>query len=840
MADVGAEWSAGIRTPDQRLRVFVSSTLVESAAERSAARAAIEQLRLAPVMFESGARPHPAQAVYRAYLANSDIFVGIYAEGYGWIGPGMTISGLEDEFERAAGMPRLLYVKSPAPGRDPALHRLLEKIKMGGHAAYKRFADADELRELVLADLATLLAERFDGQRGATRTAAPPAPATSLLGRDDELERIVHDVEADDRRLVVLTGAGGIGKTRLATAAMERTAAHWRDGAAFVDLSSTTDARLVPDAIASALGVVAQGSERPVDALHRVFPARHQLVVLDNFEQVLDAAPTVAEMLRRAPRLHLLVTSRVALRLRGEREIRVDALAVPPAGADIADVARAPALRLLVDRVGDAEPGFALTDANAPALAELCRRLGGLPLALELAAAWMRLLTPEQMLAQLYERLERPSALVDLPDRQKTLNSTISWSYDLLPASARRLLDRLSVFAAPFTVDGAAAVAGGEEAAVVDDLARLLDSSMVGPAERPDGQRAFALLEPIRRYAAARRDPADGALDRLHQHLLDVLRAADTRLGSAELVLRRLDSEQPNLQVVIDRVGKTGLDPGPLVRALSDVWVWMVARGHLRQTSELWQRIAALPRDRLRTERDRLAMRWLTASRLLNDGEFTQMGGLIDEMLPAARRVESPTRIALLLTARAIALPHSADEDFGEALAVAADADDPLVPGYVLSHYGLSLAIDGHLTQAEERHRETLEIARALDDENLRAEAHYGLAMDALLRADPDSARTDLAAAVATYREIDHLDGLTRCIGARSALALQDGDHHLAARLVGAAAGRRHTVGLTPWPSVSELERRNVAHLTAVLPAAEFAALTGAGRDLTIEQALAP
>ncbi len=147
MADVG--WQpTGIRTPDQRLRVFVSSTLQELAAERSAARAAIEQLRLAPVMFESGARPHPAQAVYRAYLEQSDVFVGIYWQRYGWVGPGMTISGLEDELRLAADMPQLLYFKVPAPDMDAGLARMLNRVREGGRSAYKTFTGAEELRAL--------------------------------------------------------------------------------------------------------------------------------------------------------------------------------------------------------------------------------------------------------------------------------------------------------------------------------------------------------------------------------------------------------------------------------------------------------------------------------------------------------------------------------------------------------------------------------------------------------------------------------------------------------------------------------------------------------------------
>src|SRR5215471_9441298 len=337
-------WSA-IRTPDQRVRVFVSSTLEELAAERRAARAAIEQLRLAPVMFETGARAHPPQEVYRAYLAQSDIFVGIYWQRYGWVGPGMTISGLEDELRLAAGMPRLLYVKVPAPGMEPGLSRMLEAIRAEGTTAYKRFSDAGELRELIASDLAMTLAERFGGPDRAAGWPAIPSPVSALVGRDADVAEVTRMLTAPGARLVVLTGVGGAGKTRLALAVAERTQEQWADGAAFVDLSPVTDPRLVPDAIASALGLVGHGRERPLDTLQRRLAREHMLLVLDNFEQVLGAAPVVADLLERTPGLRVLVTSRVVLRLRGEQEWRVDPLGVPSPESTPAALAEAPAVR---------------------------------------------------------------------------------------------------------------------------------------------------------------------------------------------------------------------------------------------------------------------------------------------------------------------------------------------------------------------------------------------------------------------------------------------------------------------------------------------------------------
>jgi hypothetical protein len=233
-----------IHTPDQRLRVFVSSTLAELADERAAVARAISALRLTPVMFELGARPHPPQELYRAYLAQSDIFIGLYWQRYGWVGPGMDISGLEDELRRSAHLPRLLYIKRPAPEQEARLTDMLAEVEARGTDSYRAFTSPRELARLVRDDLALLLSERFSmtsgsdrrassGERRAVAAIARPisSPATSLIGRDNDIAAVIDLLERPEAALVTLTGPGGIGKTRLAIAvgnAFDAKVHHWR------------------------------------------------------------------------------------------------------------------------------------------------------------------------------------------------------------------------------------------------------------------------------------------------------------------------------------------------------------------------------------------------------------------------------------------------------------------------------------------------------------------------------------------------------------------------------------------------------------------------------------
>ncbi|MFA4841079.1 MAG: DUF4062 domain-containing protein, partial [Agrococcus sp.] len=442
-----------IRTPDQRLRVFVSSTLKELAEERRAVRSAIESLQLAPVMFELGSRPHPPRSLYRSYLAQSDVFVGIYGERYGWVAPGEAVSGLEDEYALSGDLPSLIYVKDPAPEREPRLDALLDRIRTDDRTSYRAYRDPAELAELVRQDLATLLAERFDAGRaraGAPPVPGVPAPYSAIIGRDAERDALLALLARPDVRIVTIVGDGGIGKSRLAIEVAGAAAAAG-GSVAFAMLETITVPERVITVIARALGVRDTGDapleEKVIDAIAE----RDVLLVVDNVEHVLGAAGLLVRLISAAPRLTLLVTSRSPLRVRAERLFPLGPLGLPSPDADPEAIAAAPAVALFAERAAAVRPGFRLGPGNAATVAEICRRLDGSPLAIELAAARMLWMPVDELL----RRLESALTLLvggarDLPERQQALRSTIQWSVDLLEPGAAGALTALSVPAGPF------------------------------------------------------------------------------------------------------------------------------------------------------------------------------------------------------------------------------------------------------------------------------------------------------------------------------------------------------------------------------------------------------
>jgi hypothetical protein len=472
-ASEGSWDEAVIRTPDRRLRVFVSSTLGELAEERGAVVRAISALRLIPVLFELGARPYPPREVYQQYLAQSDVFIGLYWQRYGQPAPGAQVSGLEEEFELSGDLPRLLYIKSPAPDREPRLAELLARLQDEASASYRHFRTPAELGRLVRDDLAVLLSERFAAAGHPAAAGAPPSPGrsrgprplpagtTSLIGREQDIGEVVGLLGRPGVRLVTLTGPGEIGKTRLAIAAGDRLRDRFAAGVVFVPLAAVTEPGLVLAGIARAAQADLAGTGLPLEALAERFGDADWLLILDNLEQVVGAGRDLAGLLAHCPGLAVLATSRTVLGLAAEREYPVPSLALPAsappgsAGMPLAEVAASPAVALFVDRARAVRPGFALTEENAAAVAEICRRLEGLPLAIELAAARTRLLDPGTLLRRLAASLDAlGTGAVDLPERQQTLRATVEcemrdiaerFGYAWLAARSRALLGTLAV-----------------------------------------------------------------------------------------------------------------------------------------------------------------------------------------------------------------------------------------------------------------------------------------------------------------------------------------------------------------------------------------------------------
>ncbi|WP_171013103.1 DUF4062 domain-containing protein [Microbacterium sp. 2FI] len=568
-----------IRTPDQRIRVFVSSTLRELSDERTVVRAAVERLRLAPVMFELGARPHPPRELYRSYLAQSDVFVGIYGSSYGWVAPGEEISGLEDEYRLAPpGMPKLIYIRDEE-SRDERLDELIARIQSDDTAAYLHFRTPEELEELVAADLATLLAERFDASRASAAEPSDddaaadslagrvPVPYTTTIGREQDIHRVRELLAAGSERLVSLIGPGGIGKSRLAIEVARACEDLFPDGVHFVLLEGVLEPGLLLPTIAYSLGVRDSGDVDLEDRIARALEGRRVLVVLDNFEQIVGAAPAIVRLGSAAPTTTFLVTSRVLLRVRGEHVYDVEALPAPAESepASLQRALRSPAVALFVDRARAVKPDFALTEHNADAVVDICRRLGGLPLAIELAAAKARTLTPQAIDERLGQSLPLLTAASrDLPERHRTMTAAIEWSVSLLPDMQRDMLEDLGVFATRFTLDAVEELGAGRSWAGhgMEALSDLVDASLV---KRTDlaGRSTFSLLALLREYSLGRlraRGEAD-TMRRAHaDYYVGLVGRLAPRLHGPEQpdAVRSLVLELPNLRAAVRHLVYTG------------------------------------------------------------------------------------------------------------------------------------------------------------------------------------------------------------------------------------------------------------------------------------------
>jgi len=822
--------AGGIRTPDQRLRVFVSSTLKELAPERRAVRAAVERLALAPVMFELGARPHPPRSLYRAYLDQSDIFVGVYWEQYGWVAPGEEVSGLEDEWNLAPDIPKLIYLKR-SEHRQERLDGLIGRIRDSDGASYVEFTDAAALADLVTSDLATLLAERFDAGAGggghaplgvptaevfSTEPVRPPSPLTRLVGRGDELATLSKMLTSDGQRLVTVTGPGGIGKSRLAVAAARDSEPSFPDGVVFVDLAPVVDADLVISAVANAMGIRDTGDRPVADKVAGALAGRRVLLLLDNVEQVVDAAPKLSALLAESA-ASVLATSRILLRVRGEQNLPLGPLQSPEAG------------ELFVERARAVKPDFELTDDNARQVIAICGALDNVPLALELAAARLRVLTPTVLM----ERLDHALPLLvggarDLPERQRTLRATIEWSAQLLTDAERELLLRLGVFRAGFGLDAVEWMSKGLSGVdAVGALGALVDGSLVREQDR--GPRAwFTMLATVREYSRDRLAEQGRLAESLDRHAAFYLGLA-TAAGSAptwqrqvEGVTRLLD-EHDEVRAAVEHLFATGRfdDVAEFAWALYSFW-WGGGRdGEV----VAWMDRVLEPGVEL-TERSRaIAEYCVNAIRYWRTSDESVVPAMT-RCVEYFRRVGDGRGESIMLASLAVAQfsqqprdVNGAEESARRSLELADDYDEAFGGATVGIMAGRLWLARGRVGDAVRQFERSLTLANGIDDTLGKAIALSHLGWARLVAGESERARECFSDELLYASTIGHEEGIADALEGMFATAATSGDIDRAGRMFGAAEDIRARKGLATRSPLSFYE----LHLERVLAGPEAA-----------------
>jgi predicted ATPase/class 3 adenylate cyclase len=565
-----------------------------------------------------------------------------------------------------------------------------------------------------------------------------PTQTSEFLGREVQLAAIRDLLDATGVRLLTLTGPGGIGKTRLALQGAADQVDRFEDGVYFVDLASVRDPDAVFEAVVRAIGLAGTTDDRVLDALKQELRARHMLLLLDNFEQVMEAADDVADLLQHCADLKVLVTSREALRVRGEHLLAVPPLSLPAATAETSAevVAAYEAVRLFVERAREAGTSFALTDENAAAVAEISTRLDGLPLAIELAAARLKLFSAHDLRDRLRSRLELLGrGPRDLPARQQTLRSTIEWSYELLDGEEQAMFQLLSVFSAT-RVEGVEEVAARldslREVDVVDRLTSLVDKSLVRGLEGA-GTRRLSMLETIREYAAERleAEPALGAAARrAHaEYFADFsLSRRDHLYGpEREDTLEELASELGNL-LTAWRYWVDAGDAEQLNKLLDGLWVLHDARG--------W---------------------YHTAVELAND----LLGVLSDApSSPDRARDEITLRTSLARGLMAIrGYTQEVEEIYGGALALAEEAGElpRLFP--VLRSLASFHLYRGEWDKTAAVGRELLELAEQQEDAGLQVEGHLVVGSSVAFGGDVPTGLEHLDRAIALFDPRRHQPG---------------------------------------------------------------------------------
>lgn len=540
-----------------------------------------------------------------------------------------------------------------------------------------------------------------------------PADPGPIIGRDADVGALVGLVASDGVRLVTLTGPGGVGKTRLAIEVAKRVAYAFPDGAFFVPLASLVDPAGIADRIAEALSLADRGSRPAVEVVESYLQPRRTLIVLDNVEQVATGADVVARLLLACAGLKVVATSRVVLRLSLEREVPVEPLAAPEAAGEepVERLASFPAVALFVERARAVRPEFALTEQNASAVGRICRDLDGLPLAIELAAARVKLFSPQAMVARLGRRLELlKGGAIDRPARQQTLRQAIAWSHDLLGVRERVTFRRLACFSGGFTLDAVVVVATVSDATdgarldTEDAVATLLDNSLLRSLDDVADEPRFAMLAIIQEFAAELLDESQegqAVRDAHAAHFLALAEEAAPHLTGSHQGhwIQRLERERGNLHAALDWLQARDAHADAL-RLGAALWRFWVARGLLRTGGDRLEALLALP-----GAQERGAVR----ARALH-GAGTIFAERAD--FPRAKRY------------------------LEEALAIWRDLGDQRGLATSLNSLSWASLLDGDVRRAEALASEAVALARALGDVRGESVARYNLGFVALARGD--------------------------------------------------------------------------------------------------------
>jgi len=687
---------------------------------------------------------------------------------------------------------------------------------------------------------------------GHVRDCSLPSVLTPLIGRDDELQALRRWLAEPAARLITLTGPGGAGKTRLALALAHAFSAEG-NRVIFVGLATVRDPVLVAPAIADALGVVATAPNLPA-RLQAICGGRSVLLLLDNFEQVLDAAPLLLSLLASVAGLRILVTSRAALRVRGEREFTVGPLALDPHvdATSPADLARCPAVRLFLERVRDVAPAFQLTSVNGPAVAEICRRLDALPLALELVAPWLKVLTARTLCRRLGDNVLLTTAGPrDLPERQQTMNATVAWSYHLLQGDEQRAFRRVGALPGRFPIEAAAAVLAGRngERVSCDDalavVARLIDRSLLFRAESPLGTRPlYQMLETVRTYAAQEVTAVgerDEAMDGLVRYC-----ASEASVTARELTgpaqgewLNRVREDLESYRAALAWLLERGRAAEACDIAWSLFFFWGI-RGHaaegLRWYAEILDRPSLAPAVECRALLGSAAMRY-------TQGELASARTALTRVLALAHAAGDAVMVARAENLcgdieHSLGNAAPAREHFARSIAGFRALALPWALGNSLTGMASVALASGDLADAERLLEEATSV--------LRHTAPWFLSWTLYLRAVVAVRRSNPREAFALAREcLTHVRDLrdqfafVYVMVPLAAAAVLNGDEVWAARILGAAdsTGERTGAAVTD-ATVVNLRREAERHARARLNPQRWARHYAEGRATSIDSLL--